>query len=284
MPAPALPPAILGHHVENNRATADSWDIFADHRERVTRLVVDAAPGGRLLVLGAGNCNDLDLAALATHFREVHLADVDERALRRARERVPPEVAAALTLHAPVDLSGALHRLPDFRRTPPTPAQLGALPRSAADAVLATLPGGFDVVLSACLLSQLMHSCYLALGARHQSLQLAASALAIAHLRSLAGLLAPQGTAVLVTDTVSSETYALADLWPGRDPLQVLGEVDRQGYALTGTGPSSVRRIITQDAVVAPLASPPRLVPPWLWRFSDEITYLVYALVFRRIS
>jgi hypothetical protein len=30
------------------------------------------------------------------------------------------------------------------------------------------------------------------------------------------------------------------------------------------------------------MASPPRLVAPWRWRFTDELTYLVYAYVFRR--
>jgi hypothetical protein len=279
-----LPSAILGHHVQNNRLSAQSWGAFSDHRERVTRLVLESAPGagGRLAVLGAGNCNDLDLPALAARFREVHLVDVDREAVRRATERVAPEVAAVLTLHAPVDLSGALHRLAAFKRTPPTPEQLGALPREAVENVLGALPGGFDVVLSACLLSQLMHSCYLALGLKHPALQLTATALAVAHLRSMASLVAPGGTAVIVTDTVSSQTYALDELWEGRDPIDVLNEVDRQDYALSGTAPSFVRKIVTQDTVVAPMASPPRLVPPWRWRFTDEISYLVYALLFRR--
>jgi hypothetical protein len=64
--------------------------------------------------------------------------------------------------------------------------------------------------------------------------------------------------------------------------VEVLNEVDRQGYALTGTAPSFVRKIVTQDAVVAPLASPPRLVPPWRWQFTAELSYLVYGYVFRR--
>jgi hypothetical protein len=278
-----LPPALLAHHQENNRQSARSWDSFAEHRARVTQLALDAAAaGGRLAVLGAGNCNDLDLVALASRFAEIHLVDLDREALRRAQERLPAEAAARVTLHAPVDLSGALHRLAAFRRTPPTPAQLGVLPRAAAESVLAALPGGFDVVLSACLLSQLMHSCYLALGTRHPTLRLTACALAIAHLRSLAGLTAPGGTAVVVTDTVSSETYAIDELWPDRDPMAMLNEVDRQDYALSGTAPGFVRKIITQDAVVAPLASPPRLIPPWRWRFTTELTYLVYGYVFRR--
>jgi hypothetical protein len=279
---PALPPAVLAHHLDNNRATAQSWGTFTEHRDRVTRLALEVAGGGRLIVLGAGNCNDLDLAALAGQYRELHLADVDGAALQRARQRLAAEVAAAVTLHAPVDLSGALHRLTAFRKTPPTPAQLAALPKTAAEAVLAALPGGFDVALSTCLLSQLMHSCYLALGARHPALHTTASALAIAHLRSLVSLLAPGGTAVVVTDTISSETYAIDELWPERDPVELLNDVDRRGVGLSGTAPSFVRNIVTQDAVMAPLASPPRLCPPWRWRLSDELTYLVYALVFRR--
>jgi hypothetical protein len=86
----------------------------------------------------------------------------------------------------------------------------------------------------------------------------------------------------VITDIVSSETYALEELWPGRDPIDLLNDVDRRGVGLSGTAPSFVRNIVTQDVVVAPLASPPRLISPWLWRLGDDLTYLVYALVFRR--
>jgi hypothetical protein len=109
-----------------------------------------------------------------------------------------------------------------------------------------------------------------------------ANALGLAHLRSLAALTAPGGTALLVTDTISSETYALEELWGDKPPLQLLEEIDKTDRVLTGTGPSYLKRILREDPEVGPLVTPPRLVEPWLWRFTEEMTFMVYALVFGR--
>jgi hypothetical protein len=276
-----LPPKLVDYHRKNNQATQARWDSFSEHRVRVTALALEP-PGQTLAVLGAGNCNDLELAALAARFREIHLVDLDEEAVHRARDRQPEQVRARLVIHAPVDLSGAFERLAAFRSKPATLAEQASLPGAAVQRILQAVLGPFDVVLSACMLSQLMHSCYIALGLRHPQLHRMATSLAVAHLRSLAAMTAPGGTALLVTDTISSETYALEELWGDRPPLQLLEEIDRADRVLTGTGPSFLRKILRDDPEVGPLVTAPRLVEPWLWRFTDEMTFLVYALVFGR--
>jgi len=68
---------LVEQQVANNSRSASLWDIYADHRRRLTDLVVSSARGSDLVVLGAGNANDLDLAALACRFERIHLADVD---------------------------------------------------------------------------------------------------------------------------------------------------------------------------------------------------------------
>src|SRR5262245_39426462 len=88
-----------------NRDTADCWELFAGHRARLTALVLEHA-SRRVAIVGAGNCNDLDLEALAVRSKEIHLIDIDAEAVQRARSRQPAAVAGALCLHAPVDLSG----------------------------------------------------------------------------------------------------------------------------------------------------------------------------------
>jgi hypothetical protein len=291
MPAPPHPPDLTELHRRNNRESAGHWDHFQEHRARVTALALstagagDAAGGGRLMVLGAGNCNDLDLAAIAPRFREVHLVDLDQEALRRARERQPAEVAARLVLHAPVDLSGGFDRLHRYRAQPATRAELAAMPEACTERVVAALPGGQDVVLSACFLSQLMHTAFMVLGDRHPQLHALACTFALAHLRSLVRLLAPGGTAHVVTDTVSSETYPLDELWGTRTPAALLDHLELTDNTFSGTSPAFLRRILASDRHVAPaLAGPARLVEPWRWRFSDERSYLVYALTFTRAA
>lgn len=274
----ALPAAVLAHHRENNRVTADFWREFADHRARQTDLVLEA--GGRnLAVLGAGNCNDLDLPRLAAAFDAIHLVDLDVEAVGRARARQDGAVASRLVLRAPVDLSGALTELPRWRNQELSPAQLTALSRSAADQVSAAVPERFDTVLSACLLSQIMHGCYVALGS-HPQLTKIGDALASAHLRALLALTRPGGRVLFVTDTVSSDTYPLRELWGQQAPAALLAHLDQTNNFLSGTSISSVRRVLAGEA--AALAARPRLVEPWLWQMHPDVTLLVYALVLQR--
>jgi hypothetical protein len=278
MAAP-LPGDLVEVHRRYNRQSADLWDSFAGHRERVTSLAL-AAPGGRLAVLGAGNCNDLDLGPLAAHFSEIHLADLDRDALARARARQPDEVAVRLRLHAPIDLSGALADLKAFARTPPTRGQLAALPAASGDAVAAALPGPFDVVLSTGLLSQIMHGCRVALGVGHLHLQIVARALATGHLRAIAQLLRPGGTGLLVTDTTTTETIPLLERWAASAPLPLLEALQQEEKLLTGTEPSLLLGALASDPLLSTRVRPPDLIEPWLWTLGRH-TLLVYALVFR---
>jgi hypothetical protein len=283
------PPADLATlHRRNNRESAELWQRFAGHRARVTTLALDTAPAegtGTLAVLGAGNCNDLDLAALTRRFAEVHLVDLDAEAVARARARQEPEAAAKLHLHAPVDLSGHFDRLERFKATPATPVELANMPRLSVEKVRAALPGQFDVVMSTCFLSQLMQSAYIALGPEHRQLHFIACALALAHVRLVTALLAPGGTAHLVTDAVTTESYPLVELWDRQPPRALLEELERKQNVFSGTGPSFLRRILATDAQVAPhLTGAPRLVDPWLWAFTEERSYLVYALSFQRAA
>ena len=276
-----LPDALVVRHRRNNQITKAAWDLFADHRARVTALALE--PGGAsLAILGAGNCNDVDLTALAAQFREIHLADIDEGALQRARARQPPAVAATLSLHAPVDVSGALTRLTELRDTPPTQRQLDALAQSGCEAVRAAFPRTFDVVLSACVLSQLMHTCEAALGAQHPMLEATARAVAVAHIRALVLSVTPGGTGILVTDVVSSDTFPVEELLPAWGPMAVLEHLDTTKNVLSGTEVSFLRRCLNRDDVIAPLIEDVRVVPPWLWRLSDHVTLLTYAWVFKR--
>jgi hypothetical protein len=138
------------------------------------------------------------------------------------------------------------------------------------------MPERFDTVVSCCLLSQLMHSCYLALGP-HAQLDAIGPAVATAHLRSLIALARQGGRVILATDTVSSESSPLEELWGDRSPLDLLTHLEATGNVLSGTAPSTVRRAFAARDL--PFSQPPRLIEPWLWRLDDNLTFLVYAFV-----
>ena len=282
----ALPPDLLRYQKSLNRGSAGGWDTFAGHRERVMAVVLDAlsdaAARPALALLGAGNCNDVDLVDLAGRCQTVHLIDLDGEALERARVRQPPEVAARLDLRAGVDLCGGLDRLPvaraGARRIDPAELANQALAR-----LRTVLPSEVDVAVSACLLSQITQSCRLALGLEHPQLFEIAEALVSAHLRALVSMVRPGGRAVLVTDVVSSETYPLEELAADEPLARLLDRLEATDNVLTGAQPRFLRRFFTRDPIAAPLlAGPPRLTDPWLWRLGDDLTLLAYAVVLAR--
>jgi hypothetical protein len=283
-----MPPAnaIFDHHRNNNRASAGGWDAFHEHRERLTGLL-DAEGGAdqRLALIGAGNCNDVDLDRLAPRWQTIHLIDLDSEAVTRGVSRQSAAVQAKLVVHAPIDVSGVYDDLPRMRARTLPAAELAALPDRAVTRALAALPddaGRFDTVVSACCLSQIMHSCFLGLG-QHAQLDVVAAALARAHLRTLLSFVRPGGRVVLVSDMVSSETYPVEELWGTRSGDELIAEVERAGNFLSGTARTFIRRLCVTDAAVAALAAgPPTAPPPWLWRLGGDLAFIVYALVLTR--
>jgi hypothetical protein len=273
---------LLDLHSQNNRATAASWERFASHRSRVTDLLT-AAGGETVAILGAGNCNDVDLELLGRQFREIHLVDIDRAAIDRARQWQAPGRPTSLVTHAPVDLSGCLEKLPRYRNEAPDLAELAQWSKDAASRAFGAVTMTFDTVASVCMLSQLMHGCAVGLGVDHPCLQVIACATAVAHLRSLVRMVKPGGTAILITDVVSSATFPFEErLARGTDALDVLAEVDKLDASLSGTGPSFTLEILGGDSEIGQVLETPRLVSPWVWGFNDELFYLVYAVVARK--
>jgi hypothetical protein len=238
----------------------------------VTALAL--APGGeRCALLGAGNCNDVDLEALTARYREVQLVDLDHEAVAGARARQPAAVAARVSLISPVDLCGVLHRLPAIGKRTLAPPELGALPGAGAEAVLTALPQRFDVAVSTCVLSQVVHTCERALGRAHAQLEAVACALVVAHVRALAQLVRPGGTGILVTDMVSSETYPSRSCGASGRRRPWPTSWRRAGITSRAPAPRSSGRILLTDPVIAPLVEPPRLIEPWRWRFNPDLTF-----------
>ena len=98
---------------ERNRQTRGLRSSFASHRERMMELIQSAGrlfPGsGRpsITILGAGNCLDLDLKALAGQFDAVRLVDIDRAAVEYGVE-AQPGISSSIRIIAPLDLSAQM--------------------------------------------------------------------------------------------------------------------------------------------------------------------------------
>jgi len=266
------------HQVEINQSTADNWESYASHRKRVTELIesASAGSGGRLAVLGAGNCNDLDLKRLAAAYAQVDLFDLDASAMRCGLLRQSMRNSPEISIRRGVDFSGVLSRLAMSADKSNRELELAQLTRRAARTPRFGTRGGYDVVVSACVLSQIISSAVLALGVAEPVLPSLILELRKTHLRMLCGMAAPGGRVVFVSDLVSSDTCRDL-LVSARDDIRPLMEAAVQaGNFFTGLNPFAILSRLPRNACDF------ELLDPWLWTLSGERAALVYAVTFKR--
>jgi hypothetical protein len=270
--------------VTANVASRDKWALYQGHRDRVTQVLLDrAAPGaGRLCVLGAGNCNDLDLPTLVAGFRAVHLVDLDAEALAQGVARQGLANHPAIVLHGDVDVTGRLDVLGAWSPASAIEAaDVAAFAEEPVRRVAAGLPGPFDRVASVCLLSQLMLSLVDTVGEHHPRFVGLVQAARAGHLRLLPHLVAPGGVAILITDVVSSVTFAPLDMIADEALPDVLARLAQQHNHFHGVNPLVLTALSRQDPVLAAGVARTDILPPWRWNFGER-TYAVWALRWHR--
>jgi hypothetical protein len=271
----------------SNRSALPHFDAFAGHREHMTALVtrgVSPAARLRLCVLGAGNCHDLDLAALTEAYAEVHLVDLDETALDAAWARQAPGVRAKIIRHAPVDLSGLVDKLDRWAEGRVEPREIMEHPISVCESLASRLPGPFDVVLSSCILTQLEWAVVNVLSDAHPLFEAVREISSLTHLRLLATLTAPGGRAILATDLVSNIDRPLERLAEGRNLYDLLAEIVVSGQIIYVADP---RRLAWLSEIDPMLAGSMRMSLPldvWLWQNGPKLVFLVYAVELARSS
>lgn len=198
-----------GQQLAFNTQTFDRWDAYAEHRKRVSGLLRPeiSTDLGRLCILGAGNCNDLDLCELLAAYREVHLVDWDASSLARGTARQGVAAHPGLHLLGGVDVTGMLDLIEIWSpRSQIGDGDLASCAENPVRSVGPSLPGSFDFVASTCLLTQLIGSLVNSVGENHPRFVELVQAIRAGHLRLMMSLLRPGGTAALITDIVSSET------------------------------------------------------------------------------
>ena len=271
-------PSFLNHpfvrrQIVNNRQTRDAWKRCFSHRQRVTALLTAAAVrGGRLCVLGAGNCNDVDLKELQKSFKEIHLVDLDPEAVAAGIDRQQPLMGGAVVTHAPFDLTGVLDRV----RSDNGSGLLESIQRPTVG-----LPGPFDVVLSAGVLTQMFQSIEEVGLSAEPTLRLVL-ALRHRHLDTLLELVTRGGASVLVSDVVSTATAPNLAICPEHGLPQRLAELIEASNFFTGANPSAIWQELNGNPLFVDRIAGIKVHDPWLWPVTASRHYLTWALTLRR--
>lgn len=266
---------LVSEQIRRNAARRESWSDYAHHRAETTARLVAAAraDSDRLCVLGAGNCDDLDLTALVNAYREVHLVDIDANALERGAARLSAAQRGVVHLHGGIDLTGCWQLLGNRERGESlTDSEIDHVVKCFASSA-PPFTGPFDVVASTCVVSQLIEGALLVLGQSHPRLLEAVLSVRASHLRLMTQLLPPGGRGVLITDFVSSATLpALQEpaepIWPS-----LLDEVTARGNFFHGLNPPNLL------AALAGMAVNPRITGFWRWKQAVR-SYAVVAIEF----
>lgn len=249
---------LLAEQGRRNRESRDAWSAFTAHRARVMQLLIEAAAGRQqpaLCLLGAGNCNDVDLSQLLPHYAAIRLVDCDAPALNAAVDRQGLASNPAIVLQGNVDLLG--------------PPMQGL--------------GPFDVVASLCVLSQLVDAATQLLGNDPQSPQTLELVRAIRHrhLTLLVELLRPDGCGLLITDLVSSETVPHLQTLPQSQLASVIAHCLATKNFFTGLNPAVVLDVLQRDPWFTARITVEPPLGPWIWDLGPR-QYAVYALRLRR--
>jgi hypothetical protein len=271
-------------HVRRNTAARDDWESAGPHRQRVTAELVRGFPPltETLCVLGAGNCNDLDLPRLLDVFREVHLVDLDSAALEAGIDRQGVSDHPAVRLHGGVEVTGIWDRLADYSPdAPPDDETLTALAADAWSFAGPALPGPFGMVASHCLLSQLVEAVVRTVGEGHPRFLEILDTVRGRHLRLLAELTRPGGYGLMVTDIVSSETAPELQTLSDKALPDALKRMIEARNFFHGLNPFVLATLYQDDPRIAPEIQASQLLRPWRWHACGRI-YAVTGIKFQR--
>jgi hypothetical protein len=276
---------VTEEQARQNRTTRHQWGFYDSHRRSLEQLIVPETRGGRICILGAGNCNDLDLQWLAEVYGEVHLVDLDANSLESAVRRQKLEHSASIHRHAPVDLTGIAPQVATWAQFKPDEAEIVQATRT-----LLELPrpqwGEFDLVLSPCVLTQTMNPARNALRDHyppsHPFRTAIRSALRLRHLRFIAACLSPGGRGVLAIDLISTETFAELPRVPPERLDDLMRTFLADGKHYTGVDPASLSAAWRGDPDLSRQLAAPQFTPPWHWHLGLRKSFLVYGTTFVR--
>jgi hypothetical protein len=248
-----------------------------EHRQRLVAELADAGASGRLCVLGAGNCNDLDLGHLTQMFSDVHLTDVDGDAIAKGVQRQRLPARARIYIHGDAELTGLTFEDGQRSLSEDPAALVARFSESAQSFAGPTLPGPFDCVISTCVLSQILCGLVTWIGLPIESVGDLLLAVRNRHIDIALNNTCESGVALVVCDMVSDDTApCLKELSPGELPA-VRERLIAESNFFHGTNPHAIVNYVERahrDVHV-------ELRPPWLWSVGRR-TFLVNALRLRR--
>lgn len=233
-------------------------------------------------IAGAGNCQDIDLNVLAELFTEIRLIDIDAAAVNLVVSKCPPGVASRIRVFAPIDIAAPLLSDATSLATN-TESRDSFLSALQTPSVSDRIPGS-DVVVSACILSQLIDTAsQIVLPEAPEFLSLI-QAVRRGHLVRMLDLTSFGGRTLLITDFVSSDTVpALNQTSPAELP-KLMFQCLQTGNFFSGLSPAVMQHDLQTITALVQRCASCQIHPPWQWHLGPR-SFAVYAVdMLRRVA
>ena len=274
-------------NVERNRQTRGLSDSYQAHRERVMQLIEatvrdlkedSSKKCSSVVLIGPGNCLDVDVVRLAELFETIHFVDVDAEAVQNSvnESGLSGDVGR---IHAPEDIAEPLLSLTGRDLSSDAESSerlLEVLQALSSENAVADVPEA-DVVVSLCVLSQVLESLQRIIHQNHAMFESVVKAIRVGHLRRMLSMLRRGGVGILVSDVVSSETAPDLTITDDAELPVLVKKLVNEGNFFSGTNPSTM---INDLNLLSRLPNGPETVhtiDPWRWTLNDR-TYAVYAM------
>lgn len=221
--------------------------------------------GRRVLILGAGNCNDVDLKRLLDNEVQLHLADVDVDSISGGIERQGLSTDAIESIQS-IEMTGLSTVIYDDLATEKSVESV-----INTDQIRRHYSSSFDVVISTCVFSQMAGALRRIVepGWDYTSLQVALRRRYIDEMRSLTR---SGGILIWISDLVSTDTCEELHTTPTESLPALLTICLNAGNFLSGTHPQSIF-----DELSGAMGSTPMMHRPWIWNMGAR-KYAVYAI------
>lgn len=264
-----------------NLESSPNWEQGTAHREMITGYLIGLAgeKRGRLCILGAGNCNDLNLKRLLHAFSEIHLVDIDEVALEYAVQSQSLENESSIFLHKS-DLTGVGQQLAEWDTNDSNAdSNLTEIISQLSKPTKLNLPGSFDVVCSTCLLSQLIHLTVKAVGDTHPRFEELMVAIRYQHVQTMIDLIGEEGVGLLVSDFVSSASAPDLLHIPDDQFEQYLSQLLSSRNFFHGVHPGVLLSLFVGNSSLANQVRDVEMLRPWRWKLGSR-QYAIAAIQF----
>jgi hypothetical protein len=258
---------------------------YGQHRQKTMELISMAAGEFRgiaertISILGAGNCMDLDLRTLMTFFPGVNLLDLDLKAVESGVSAVEGLSSSQLKIVAPIDLASPL-----ATTTASTLSDAAAITQFCQELAtpLAVMPvEAADVVVSTCVLSQILSAMTYLVTDKHTQFLPLIQAVRRGHLVRMLQLLKSGGRGILISDLVSSETTPELTSTNEASLPKLLAQALATGNFFSGLHPGVMLQDLGTAPGIAAFVDSPIMTAPWRWQMGPR-TYAVYAITFRK--